>query len=135
MKRLVFSFDFISPYAYLAWTQIHKLAERCGLEVEPRAVLFAGLLNHHGQKGPAEIPSKRAYIFKDCVRRARLLRVPIAPPRSHPFHPLLALRAVHAAPQDRKRALIDGLFAATWGDAKERGIDDPEIVHRIAKQA
>jgi len=27
---LRFHFDFISPYAYLAWTQIHRIAERPG---------------------------------------------------------------------------------------------------------
>lgn len=127
---ILFSFDFISPYAYLAWTQIHALAERAGTSVEPNAVLFAGLLNHHGQKGPAEIPAKRAYIFKDVVRRARVLGVPIAPPPSHPFNPLLALRAVHAAPAQSKRALIDFLFAATWGGASATGVDDPATLER-----
>jgi 2-hydroxychromene-2-carboxylate isomerase len=134
MEELAFSFDFISPYAYLAWTQIHGLAERHGLDVAPRPVLFAGLLNHHGQKGPAEIPAKRAYIFKDCLRRARVLGVPFAAPPSHPFKPLLALRAVHACPHEKRRALIDGLFAATWGGASAIGIDDPRTVARIASE-
>jgi 2-hydroxychromene-2-carboxylate isomerase len=130
--KLIFSFDFISPYAYLAWTRIHALAARCHVEVEPRAVLLAGLLNHHGQKGPAEIPAKRAYVFRDVTRRAKLLGIPVAPPPSHPFKPLLALRAVHAAPD---RALIDGLFAATWGGASTTGVDDPSTVERIANEA
>jgi 2-hydroxychromene-2-carboxylate isomerase len=133
--RISFSFDFISPYAYLAWTQIHALAERNGARVSPNAVLFAGLLNHHGTKGPAEIPAKRAYIFRDAIRRARALDVKIAPPPSHPFNPLLALRAVHAAPEENQRALIDGLFAATWGGASATGIDDPKTVERAANDA
>lgn len=135
MRRIRFHFDFLSPYAYLAWTQIHALAERAGAGVEPAPLLFAGLLNHHGQKGPAEIPNKRIYVFKDSLRRARLLGVPLAPPPSHPFNPLLALRAVLAAPADRRRALIDALFAATWGDAVERGVDRPEVVRAAGRAA
>lgn len=135
MQRIRFHFDFISPYAYLAWTQIHALAERTGAIVEPAPVLFAGLLNHHGQKGPAEIPAKRVYVFKDALRRATLLGVPLALPPSHPFNPLLALRAVLAAPEDRRRLLIDALFAATWGDAPERGVDRPEVVRAAAHAA
>lgn len=135
MQRIRFHFDFISPYAYLAWTQIHALAERTGAIVEPVPVLFAGLLNHHGQKGPAEIPAKRVYVFKDALRRATLLGVPLALPPSHPFNPLLALRAVLAAPEDRRRLLIDALFAATWGDAPERGVDRPEVVRAAARAA
>ena len=48
-----FYFDFVSPYAYIAWTQIHRVVEGRGGTVEPVPVLFAGLLNAHGQKGPA----------------------------------------------------------------------------------
>lgn len=135
MRTLRFHFDFISPYAYLAWTQIHALAERRGSIVEPEPVLFAGLLNHHGQKGPAEIPAKRAYVFKDTLRRALTLGVPIGVPPSHPFNPLIALRAVCVAPRASKLALVDGLFAATWGDAPLKGIDRAEVVAQVASEA
>ena len=39
-----FHFDFVSPYAYIAWTQIHRVVEARGQGVEPAPVLFAGLL-------------------------------------------------------------------------------------------
>jgi len=133
--ELDFHFDFISPYAYLGWTRIHALAERHGATVRPRPLLFAGLLNHHGQKGPAEIPAKRRWVFEDTLRRALLFGVPFAPPPSHPFNPLLALRATLAAPEPSRRALIDALFAATWGDAELRGVDRPETVAHAAERA
>lgn len=135
MRTLSFWFDFISPYAYLAWTQVHALAGRCGVRVAPRPVLFAGLLNHHGQQGPAEIPAKREHMIHDTLRRADLLGVPFAPPPTHPFNPLLGLRAVLAAPEADRRALIDGLYAATWGEAEAKGIDDPEVVAAVAEGA
>ena len=116
MAPLTFYFDLGSPYAYLAWTQIHAIAARRHATVEPTPVLFAGLLNAHGQKGPAEIPPKRIYVFKDTLRRARRLGIPLSPPPSHPFNPLLALRASSLElPEDRRRALVDALFRATWG--------------------
>ena len=129
-----FLFDYISPYAYLAWTQLHALAERNHAAVEPVPVLFAGLLNAHGQKGPAEIPPKKIYIFKDVLRRAHGLGVPLASPPSHPFNPLLALRAssLPMAPEAR-RALIDGLFRATWGGGP--GITAPAQIAAIATGA
>jgi 2-hydroxychromene-2-carboxylate isomerase len=134
MSAVRFHFDFLSPYAYLAWTQIHALAERCDVSVEPAPVLFPALLNHHGQKGPAEIPAKRLYVFKDALRRATLLGVPIALPPTHPFNPLLALRAVLATPVELRRRMIDGLFAATWGGASERGVEHSETVARVARE-
>ncbi|MCB9594888.1 MAG: 2-hydroxychromene-2-carboxylate isomerase [Sandaracinaceae bacterium] len=125
-RRIDFSFDFISPYAYLAWTQVHAVADRHGAAVRPVPILFAGLLNHWGHKGPAEIPPKRVYVFKDSFRRAARLGVPYGPPPSHPFNPLLALRVVHAAGMNRE--LIDALFAATWGEAPHKGLEHPEVV-------
>ena len=110
-----FVFDVISPYAYIGWTQIHALAARHGREVRPVPVLFAALLQHGGTKGPAEIPLKRLYIGKDTLRTARVLGIPFGPPPAHPFNPLVALRIATIAPAAEKRAVIDALFAATWG--------------------
>jgi 2-hydroxychromene-2-carboxylate isomerase len=126
-----FCFDYISPYAYLAWTQIHAVAARHGAEVEPVPVLFAGLLEANGTKGPAEVPAKRAYVFKDCARTAHRLGVPLAPPPTHPFNPLAALRATSVdLPASDRRALVDALFAATWGGGA--GVETPERVAAIA---
>lgn len=128
-----FYFDYISPYAYLAWTQIHALAARHGRRVEPIAVLFAALLNANGQKGPAEIPSKRTYMFKEALRKAHRLGVPLSMPPTHPFNPLLALR-VSSLPMDdeRRRAVVDAFFKATW--AGGAGIEDPVSVARILSE-
>jgi 2-hydroxychromene-2-carboxylate isomerase len=64
-------FDFISPYAYLACCRVRALGERIGHEVEPRPVLFAGILNALGTKGPAEVPARRAYVVKNVLRAAQ----------------------------------------------------------------
>jgi 2-hydroxychromene-2-carboxylate isomerase/ketosteroid isomerase-like protein len=124
-------FDFISPYAYLAWTQVHDLAARHRRAVEPVPVLFAAMLDAWGNKGPAEIPPKRAYMFKDALRRARRVGVTLTPPPTHPFNPLLALR-VASLPMDAatQRALITALFRATW--AGGGGVTDPAAVAAIA---
>src|SRR5262245_57137505 len=92
-----FFFDLLSPYAYVAWTQIHRLAAKRERSVSIEPVLLAAILNALGQKGPAEIPPKRIYAFKDAYRKAHRAGVgPLTPPPSHPFNPLLALRSVDA---------------------------------------
>jgi len=131
---LRFYFDFISPYAYLGWIQIHALAARHGREVEPVPILFAALLNHHGHKGPAEIPPKRLYIFKNVMRLAHRLGVSLVPPPAHPFNPLLALRVASLPlPPAARRSLIDALFAAAWGGGG--GVADAATVRRAVDAA
>ena len=135
LEPLSFYFDFVSPYAFIAWTQVHAIAERNGRTVKPIPVLFAGLLDAHGTKGPAEIPAKRIYTFRDAYRKAHRLGLPtLRPPPSHPFNPLLALR-VASAPLDMdvKRRLIDALYEATW--VLGTGVETPEAVAVAAARA
>ena len=77
MRTLRFYFDYLSSNAYLAWTQLPKLASRFGVEVEPIPVLFAGLLEAHGQLGPAEVLPKAIWMAKNNLRKAALLGVPL----------------------------------------------------------
>ncbi|MEP6865784.1 MAG: 2-hydroxychromene-2-carboxylate isomerase [Deltaproteobacteria bacterium] len=129
MRTLRFYFDFISPYAYLAWTQVHAL----GVEVEPHPILFAALLEANGTRGPAEVPARRRYLIRDVARIAHRFGVPIVAPPAHPFNPLLALRvtALDMATEQR-RALVDALYRAAWVTGE--GVTSPEVVQRIASE-
>ncbi len=130
-----FYFDFISPFAYLAWRRVHAVAERHGREVVPVPVLLAGILGAHGTKGPAEVPAKRRWVYKDAIRSARAMGVPFGPPPTHPFNPLLALRVAGepmAAPVRRK--LIDALYLAVWGGGGT-GVEDPAAVAAICERS
>jgi 2-hydroxychromene-2-carboxylate isomerase len=130
---LRFLFDYISPYAYLCWTQIGELARRHGRAVEPVPVLFAGLLSAHGTLGPAEVPAKRVYLFKDVARSAKRLGVPIQLPFAHPFNPLLPLRltALDWSNQQAVR-LVDRIFAATW--AERRDVTDAVVLSELLRE-
>lgn len=135
---LLFHFDFVSPYAFVGWAQVQAIAARTGRTLEPIPVLFAGLLDAHGTTGPAEIPAKRAYLFRDVFRKAHRLGLPpLRLPPAHPFNPLLALRVASVPlPGDdgaAKRRLIDALYAATWTDGT--GIETTEAVVAAADRA
>lgn len=128
-------FDFLSPYAYIAACELPKLAARFGRVIEPRPVLLAALLSANGQKGPAEIPNKRIYVFKDVVRTAHALGLPLAPPASHPFNPLVALRAASMPmPLPTRARFIDGLWRACWG-GERRDISDRNVVAAVARDS
>jgi 2-hydroxychromene-2-carboxylate isomerase len=126
-----FYLDFISPYAYLGWTQIHALAKRHEREVVPVPVLFAGLLNAHGTRGPAEVPARRRYVFQDVARIALRFGVPIDLPPAHPFNPLQALRlASLPMPPASRTLLVSALFAAVW--QRCRNVEDPSVLREVA---
>lgn len=127
-------FDFISPFAYLQWRRLRR--DHAEIALNPKPILFAAILNHVGQLGPAEIPQKRRHTYRIVLWQAREAGIPLVFPPAHPFNPLPALRLCLAAP-DRMQA-IDAIFAHIWehglqGDSIEAladvarglGIEDP----------
>lgn len=134
MKRLAFHLDPVSPYAYLAVEALPQALEGCSYVVDYRPVLFAGLLQHHGQKGPAEIEPKRAWTFRQVAWRAHELGVPLQTPPQHPFNPLALLRLMLAcAPAGGlpNRRVVQAVLHHVWrGGGAE--VNDPARLAALA---
>lgn len=111
MSRIAWYFDPISPFAYLQWPRVRELARRHAVDFRP--VLLAGLLGHHGHKGPAEIAGKRLFTYRHVTWLARQQGVPLVFPPAHPFNPLAALRLCLAAGNspDTIGAVFDWIWA------------------------
>jgi 2-hydroxychromene-2-carboxylate isomerase len=130
-RTLRFYFDYISSNAYLAWQVVPAMADKYGLSFEPMPVLFAGLLGAHGQVGPAEVPVKSYWMWKNNLRKAAILGVPLELPAFHPFNPLLSLRVSSLEMQAHDRfALVDALFNAVWREGLH--VSETAIVERVA---
>lgn len=126
MKEALWYFDIISPYAYLQSKQLDKLDQV--LSITPVPVLFAGLLNHWGQLGPAEIEPKRQFIFRQCAWRAAREGIPFTMPPTHPFNPLWGLRLIIET--GNSPAAIQSVFEHIW--AKGRGLELEEDKGQLA---
>jgi 2-hydroxychromene-2-carboxylate isomerase len=112
MKTITFYLDFISPYAYLAFEQLPKALEGLSYSVEYRPILFAGLLKHHGQLGPAEIAPKREWTYRQVLWQAHVHGIPMQMPAAHPFNPLGLLRLAMACGPNRH--VCETIFRHVW---------------------
>ena len=131
-REVLFYLDYISSNAYLAWLELPKLAARHGARVTPVPVLFAGLLEAHGQLGPAEVRPKALWMMRNNLRKAALLGVPLNPPRFHPFNPLLALRVSSLKlPDEERHALVTALFEAVW--VRGLHVSEPDVLAEVAR--
>lgn len=133
MTSIQIYFDPVSPYAWLAMRDLGRVTET-GARVTWTAILFAGLLDAHGNLGPAEIPVKRRYLARDVAREAARRGLPFAGPPGHPFNSLLALRMCTAVEDNEARGrLALALTAACW----ERGADisDEHAARQVADEA
>ena len=121
-------FDVVSPYAYLYLRRLGELHP--ALAVEPVPVLFAGLLKHWDNKGPAEIEPKRLWTYRWCAWSAARQGVPFRFPTAHPFNPLPWLRLCIAA--GSSRAAVDRIFAALWTTGADPS--DPALLRAVAAE-
>jgi len=123
LKHIIFYLDFISPYAYLAFERLPQALEGLSYSVSYRPVLLGALLKHHGQLGPAEIPAKRLWTYRQVLWLGRSLGIPIEMPATHPYNPLphlrLALSTTHDG--DISRHVAEKILHAVWRGGGEPG--------------
>ena len=109
---MIWYFDFISPYAYLQFKRLQALGVIGEFQMTP--ILFAGILKSLGQRGPAEIPGKREFTYRQVCWLARRQQVPFMLPAAHPFNPLKLLRlALHL---EVSMPAVSRLFDFVWRD-------------------
>ncbi len=122
-------FDFISPFSYLQSEQLALLDPK--VRVHFRPVLLAGLLGAHGQKGPAEIATKRKFTYRFVVWQAKRLGIPFRMPPEHPFNPLPLLRLAIAC--DCTPEAVHRIFRFVWRDGRlpDLPIEWAELVHDL----
>lgn len=129
MKHITFYFDVISPYAYLAFEQLPKALKGRNYQLTYQPVLFAGLLKHHGQLGPAEIEPKRSWTYRQVQWLAHELGIEMQLPAAHPFNPLALLRLAVASQSEGlpNRYVVETLFHHVW-----RGGQDAQDLQRLS---
>ncbi|PIF75162.1 2-hydroxychromene-2-carboxylate isomerase [Variovorax sp. 54] len=123
MKHIDFYLDFISPYAHLAFEHLPEALEGLSVSVAYKPVLLGALLKHHGQLGPAEIPSKRSWTYRHVLWLGQAHGIPIEMPASHPYNPLPHLRLAVATGDDGSinRLAAETLFRHVWRGGEEAG--------------
>ena len=117
MQRVIFDFDIVSPYAYLAFERLPSALEGVSHHVEYRPLLFAGLLKHWGNTAPVAVAPKKDWLFRQCAWIARQEGIVFRPPTPHPFNPLALLRLLVASTpaggQPNRRA-VELAFRHVW---------------------
>lgn len=127
MKKADWYFDFVSPFAYFGFIRLEAVVRQ--IDISHRPVLFAGLLNHWQQKGPAEIPAKRAWTYRWCAWTAAQQGIAFRCPAVHPFNPLPYLRLAIAA--GNTRSAILRIFEALWTTGIDPG--DQRVLATLAR--
>lgn len=135
-RQVEFFFDFGSPYSYLAWKELPRLAQRTGATIVWRPILLGGVFKATGNHSPAEVPAKLGWLHDDTARWARRYGVPF---RQNPHFPVNTLMLMRGATgylrQDEATFLryADAMFSAMWEQG--RNLNDPAEIGAVLAAA
>lgn len=135
-KTIEFYFDFGSPAAYLAATQLPHIAADTGAALVWKPMLLGGVFQATGNHSPADIKPKGPYMNADLKRFAKRYGVPFAHNPHFPINTLLLMRGatgVQMQQPDRLAAYVDAVFQAIWVDGAN--MNDPATVGGVLQAA
>lgn len=136
MKTFEFWFDFGSPAAYLAFTQLPKIETETSSKTVYRPMLLGGVFQATGNQSPANIPAKGSYIFEDFNRFAKRYGVPFKSNPHFPINTLLLMRGaigVQRQYPEQFLAYCRAVFQAIWVDALN--MNDPATFSAVLRRA
>ena len=112
---VLFYFDIVCPYAYLASTQLKRLENHYKIEFQLQPILLGGILKALDTPTPMSTmpPQKLRHNFLDMHRWAEHWNVPFNFPTQHPQRTLLPQRCLHAFPE-KTRELTTLFYRAYW---------------------
>ena len=135
-KTIEFYFDFGSPAAYLAATQLPHIAADTGATVVWKPMLLGGVFQATGNHSPADIKPKGPYMTADLQRFAKRYAVPFAHNPHFPINTLLLMRGatgVQMRMPERLADYVKAVFTATWVDGLN--LNDPATVAGVLQAA
>lgn len=136
MKKIDFYFDFGSPTAYLAWTQLPAIAMDCRAEIAWRPMLLGGVFKATGNSSPVLIEPKGRWMWGDMARWARRYGVKL---EKNPHFIINTLNLMRGAigyqtrEPDRFLKYVDVMFRSTWVEGLNTG--DAGVVGQILRKA
>lgn len=129
-RTIEFFWDSVSPYTYIAATQIEGLARDCGAQLRWRPFLLGGVFKAVGNRPPAQLPPKGKHLFIDLARWARYYGIPLTMPSAFPTNSITAQRIATAMADDpRAPDLAKALMHRYWGVGED--IADEKVLRSV----
>ena len=132
-KQVEFYYDYGSPSAYLAWTQLPRICAEHDAELVYRPILLGGVFKATGNQTPVTIKAKGNWMFDDVARYAALYDVAFEYNPHFIMNTLVAMRgAIWARSAGCLERYDRALFEAAW--VNKRDIGDPgELMALLAE--
>lgn len=119
-EQVDFYFDIVSPYSFLAATQIVELEAKTGAKVNWKPISLGGLFKTLGSSAPlANLPKVNHMFAQDLPRLAKYFKVEYQKPAVFPTDTRLVQAALAASPAELRGDLTRALYQAYWCEGRD----------------
>ncbi len=135
-KSVEFLFDVGSPYTYLAYHQLPKIARAQGAEIIWTPVLLGGIFQATGNKSPAEVAAKGLYSNVDLQRWAKAYGITIQMNPNFPINTLPLMRGaivMQMRGDEEFHRYLHTIFSAMF--EKPRNLNVPAEIGAVLAEA
>ena len=129
-----FYYDYGSPTAYLAWTQLPELCERHQANLHYKPVLLGGIFKATGNSTPVLIAPKGKWLFKDIERYAVRYGVPY---QMNPHFVINSMTMMRGAMWAQNTGVLESynkaMYEATWVNGLN--MSEPDVIASVMNEA
>jgi len=133
-QTVEYFFDYVSPFSYLADSQLPALIERTGAELVYRPFFLGGVMQASGNSPPLTVPAKGKYMFSDIARWVERYGIEL---KFNPHFPVMTVKPMRAALVAQEQGVFpafhEALFRAVWRD--EKNVADAEVLAEVITAA
>ncbi len=130
-KTLDVYISLISPYSYVAHTQLASLVERTQSSIYYHILDLRQLIEITGNVSPITSPVKRKYLAKDLHQSCRYYNIPFRVPSRFPANSRpSAASAIIAQKEGKLPQFVETVLQAYF--VEDRDIADPQVLGNLA---
>jgi len=133
-KHVDFYYDFGSPTAYLAWTQLPAICARHNAQLNYQPILLGGVFKAVENTSPVTIKPKGEWLFADIIRFAERYGVPF---EMNPYFILNTLGIMRGAIWAKQAGCIEpyntAMYQAVWVNGRD--MTNPDEIAAVVNEA
>lgn len=109
MNKVVFFFDIVSPYSWIAWEVLLRYEKQWNLFITVQPVFLGGVMHLAGNRPPAELPARGKYLRQDLQRSSQYYGMSLVFPSHFPLKTLKCMRLLVAIQKDVPELMRDAM--------------------------
>nr|ARR97149.1 gluthathione S-transferase kappa [Haliotis discus discus] len=142
-KRVELFYDVVSPYSWFAFEVLcrYRASGSWNINLQLRPFFLGGVMQGSGNKPPASVPNKAAYMSNDLKRLREFMNIPLNQPANFveavlvkgSLQAMRFLTAVDMQQPDKTEALSRELWMRIW--SRDEDITQPDSFMEAGKKA